>query len=104
MIRLGKRQTLAMYAEAQRLLQRCLSRAERIGGFSKELEARVRKAEIESLAALIVEEQTTKTCRKLVIRYLEYAAQDNSDDKDLLDRLVELHNRIYPEMEWSGEW
>ena len=104
MARLGKNQTLAMYAEAKRLLHRCLSRAERVGGFSKDLEARVVRAQLDSLRVLIARSITTQGCRRAVILILEYAVKDNEDDPELCRQLVDLHNRLYPEMEWTGKW
>ena len=104
MARLGKNDTLVLFKEAKRLLQRCVIRADKVGGFSKELESRITKARIACLEELIKTDQTSQSFRRAVIRMLEYAVKDTQDDVELCRLLVELHNKLYPEMNWTGEW
>jgi hypothetical protein len=104
MARLGSKETLTLFKEAKRYLKRCAARAERSREFKKELEARLTRARVNTLAGLIEHKHTNQGSRKVVIMMLEYAVKDNSDDPVLCAEMVDLHNRLYPEMEWTGEW
>jgi hypothetical protein len=104
MARLGSKETLTLFKEARRLLKRCASKAERSNDFSLQLQARLLNARVKTLSGLIEHKHTNQGSRKVVIMMLEYAVKDNSKDPALCDQMVDLHNRLYPEMDWTGEW
>lgn len=102
--RLGKAETQALFREVCEILEQCIEISSRKDGFAAELEVRHREAQLKGMQVMAKLGDPKAGNRKVVASTLYRVATEYRDEAELVWQIVDLHNRIYPEREWTGEF
>lgn len=104
MVRLGRNKVLALYKETQQILEECLHITECEQNGSGGLETAHRKAQLDAIGEMQRNENVKRLERRFVVQIIYHVARDFQDNEKMHARLVLLHNSIYPETVWTGEF